>query len=84
MSEDHSTLYVNDEIDELCQSGLVEVLCSDLNNVAFPNTRIFDISSLNNIEEPREFINMKAHPSIDHNIYVEDDYAYSANYQAGA
>lgn len=84
VSDDFTTLYANDEVDEECQSGLLSD-CSDLDDQsAFPNTRIFDISSLKNIGEPREFINKKAHPSIDHNMYVKGDYIYSANYEAGA
>jgi len=84
VSTDHATLYANDENDEECQSGLLDH-CSGLNDQsASPNTRIFDMSDLKNISEAREFINTKAHPSIDHNMYVKGDYIYSANYEAGA
>ena len=82
MSTDHTTLYTNDEVDNMCQSGLLD-FCSDLNEVAFPNTRIFDISSLEDIWEAREFVNTNAHPSVDHNLYVRGEhiYSYSANYE---
>lgn len=84
VSTDHTALYVNDEMDEECQSGILEV-CSSLNNPhVSPTTRIYDISSLEDIEEPREFVNTKAHPSIDHNLYVKGNHIYSANYEAGA
>ena len=84
VSEDFTTLYANDENDEECRSGELDH-CRDLNDPsAFPITRIFDISSLENIGEPRQFINSNAHSSIDHNMYVKGDYIYSANYEAGA
>jgi len=84
VSTDFATLYANDENDEECRSGQLDH-CSGLNDPkALPITRIFDITDLKNIEAPREFINNKAHPSIDHNMYVRGDYIYSANYEAGA
>jgi len=81
---DHTTLYANDENDEECRSGGLDQ-CSDLrDDYAYPMTRIFDITSLENIGVPREFVNMNVHSSIDHNMYVQGDYLYSANYEAGA
>jgi len=84
VSDDFTTLYVNDEADEECQSGSLW-WCSDLgDSPAYPTIRIFDITSLENIGEAREFVNTKVHPSIDHNMYVKDGHIYSANYEAGA
>jgi len=84
VSTDHTTLYANDENDEECRSGELDQ-CRDLeDDYAYPMTRIFDISSLENIGTPREFVNTNVHSSIDHNMYVQGDYLYSANYEAGA
>lgn len=85
VSTDFTTLYVNDEMDEECRSGLL-LQCRGLRGGpdAYPITRIFNITSLENVGEPREFVNTKSHPSIDHNLYVKDNYIYSANYEAGA
>jgi len=84
VSTDHTTLYANDENDEECRSGELDQ-CRDLeDDYAYPMTRIFDITSLENIGTPREFVNTNVHSSIDHNMYVQGDYLYSANYEAGA
>jgi len=85
VSADFTTLYANDEMDEECLSGTIPH-CRNLSGSpdAYPNTRIFDITSLENVGKAREFINTRPHPSIDHNLYVKDSYVYSANYEAGA
>ena len=84
VSEDFTTLYANDEADEECRSGQMEH-CSDLDDkAALPIIRIFDITSLENVGEAREYINTNQHASVDHNMYVKGDYIYSANYEAGA
>jgi len=77
VSEDQSTLYVDDEADEECRSGLFGGVAPECNEVygeggiAFTNTYIFDISDLENVGNPRIFVNTNAHPAVDHNLYVQ-------------
>lgn len=74
-SEDHTTLYTNDEIDEL-----------DLTTgTDFSTCYIFDVTNLDGvIPPPVTFITPSAHPSIDHNLYIKDGYTYQAHYTSGA
>lgn len=75
-SEDHTTLYGNDELDEEEDTT---------GNGQIPRTRIFDLTDLDNPDPPLVlFDNLNAHPSIDHNMYVKGNFAYSANYEAGS
>lgn len=75
-SEDHTTLYGNDELDELFDTT---------ENGQFPRTRVIDLTDLDNPSPPIAlFDNTAVHPSIDHNLYVTGDYIYSANYEAGS
>ena len=63
----------------------MDELYNTLDNRQYPRTRIFDLTDLDNPNPPLVlFDNEKAHPSIDHNLYVKDGYIYSANYEAGS
>jgi choice-of-anchor B domain-containing protein len=74
-SEDHTTLYADDELDELYNSS----------GTQFSTCYIFDMTDLGGeIPEPKTFLTPSAHASIDHNLYVKDGYIYQAAYTSGA
>ena len=75
-SEDHSTLYADDELDELALATGTD----------FSTCYIFDVTDLEaEILPPVEFLTPRSeHPSIDHNLYVKDGYIYQAAYTSGA
>ena len=69
LSEDHRYFYMNDELDEL--------------NGSVSNTRtlIWDIAELDDPVLAKEyFFDSKAS---DHNLYIQGNYLYASNYQAG-
>lgn len=68
LTEDHRTLFLNDELDEL-QDG------------HDTRTYLIDVSDLDN---PRFLgYKQQDTPSIDHNLYIRGDRMYQANYMAG-
>jgi len=69
VSDDLSTLYLNDELDE--QGGLVSET----------TTRVIDVSDFTSPQFVGTF--SSGRPSIDHNLYVRDDIIYQANYTSG-
>jgi choice-of-anchor B domain-containing protein len=74
-SEDHTTLYVDDEVDELYNTTGTD----------FSTCYIFDLTDLDaEILPPTIFLTPSAHPSIDHNLYVKDGHIYQAAYTSGA
>ena len=77
LTEDHRYLVVGDEEDELF--GISDPRNPDLPDTA--RTYFFDVQDLDN---PR-FMGFFDSPaaSIDHNLFVKDDYVYQANYTAG-
>lgn len=74
-SEDHATIYADDELDELFFTTGTD----------FSTCYIFDVSDLDaTIQPPTTFVTPSDHPSIDHNLYVKDGYIYQAAYTSGA
>jgi len=69
LSEDQSTLYLNDELDE--QGGQVSVT----------TTRVIDVSDPTQPQLLGTFTSGK--PAIDHNLYTHDGLIYQANYRSG-
>ena len=67
-TSDQKYFLVNDELDE-----------QEIGNKT--RTLIFDFSDLNNPSFHTQFLNTTA--SIDHNLYVKDNFVYQANYSAG-
>ncbi|HVS19814.1 MAG TPA: choice-of-anchor B family protein, partial [Planctomycetota bacterium] len=66
-SKDLKYFYINDELDE--------------NGSNFTNTKVIDITSLTNPVVKQPFTNQST--AIGHNLYVEDDRIYEANYTSG-
>lgn len=66
-SKDLKYFYINDELDET--------------GTNFTNTKIIDITSLTNPVVKAPFTNQST--AIGHNLYVEDDRIYEANYTSG-
>ena len=69
LSDDRSTLYLNDELDE-----------SD-GSVATTTTRVIDVTDLRNPVVTGSFTTGKQ--AIDHNLYTRGDYLFQANYRSG-
>ncbi|MFT5144667.1 MAG: choice-of-anchor B domain-containing protein [Thalassolituus oleivorans] len=68
LSEDHKTLYVNDEIDEI-------------QGVERTRTLIFDVSDLDEPVLVKEHMGVST--SSDHNLYVKGNLMYQSNYASG-
>jgi choice-of-anchor B domain-containing protein len=66
-SEDLTTLYINDELDE--------------NGSITTNTKVVDITDLSNPVVKQPFSNSST--AIGHNLYVKGDRIYEANYRSG-
>ena len=83
LSDDHTTLYVSDELDEILRTT-DDTTTATTATTPYSRTVIFDISNLD--EEPVEsvFTANQTHSSIDHNLYIKEDRMYNANYNAGA
>jgi choice-of-anchor B domain-containing protein len=74
-SEDHTTIYSDDELDEVSLSTGTD----------FSTCYVFDVTDLDaTIQPPRTFITPSDHPSIDHDLYIKDGYIYQAAYTSGA
>mmetsp|Transcript_6219 Transcript_6219/g.18843 ORF Transcript_6219/g.18843 Transcript_6219/m.18843 type:complete len:504 (-) Transcript_6219:360-1871(-) len=74
-SDDHATLYGDDEYDEVLRS---------FDEEGFSRCFIFDVTDLDNPSYVTAYVTPSAHPSIDHNLYVNGDYIYQAAYTSGA
>lgn len=68
VSQDHRFLYFNDETDETTHG---------INTT----TIIWNIEDLDNPIEESRFVNTT--PAIDHNLYINGNYVFQANYRAG-
>jgi len=69
LTDDHTYYYLNDEGDET--GGLVEKT----------RTLVWNLSDLENPKLAAEHLGVEA--SSDHNLYVQGDYMYQANYRSG-
>jgi len=69
LTDDHTYYYLNDEGDET--SGLV----------AKTRTLVWNLSDLENPKLAKE--HMGVEPASDHNLYIQGDYMYQANYRSG-
>ncbi|MEZ5320190.1 MAG: choice-of-anchor B family protein [Vicinamibacterales bacterium] len=68
-TDDHKYFFMNDEGDET--GGLVEKT----------RTLVWDLSDLENPKLAKEHLGVE--PSSDHNLYVQGNYMYQANYKSG-
>lgn len=74
-SEDHTTLYVDDELDEV----------DGTSGTSFSTCYIFNVTNLDaEIQPPMQFVTPSEHPSIDHNLYTREGHVYQAAYTSGA
>ncbi len=71
LTEDHRYLYVDDELDEL----------NTENGIDQTRTLVFDVTDLDNPELVKRHLGPTG--AIDHNQYIQGNYAYQANYQSG-
>ncbi len=69
VTQDHRHLYMNDEADEI--GGLV----------SRTRTLVWDIQDLNDPVLVKEYLGTTT--ASDHNLYIQDQYMYQANYQSG-